>query len=126
MSQLQPQVQTALFNVTTSGTTFSNAIGINNAGRLSLMVAGSKISSGNGAFSVQVSNDVSLGWSSYYRLTSNVANTNAQTDTRISQLVLSTSGTNFLFFPPGDTFAYMRVAVAITTDGRYDAVLYID
>lgn len=124
MSQIQPQVVTMFSAVTTSTT--SIAFAINNAGKVSLMVAAGGISSGNGVFSVQVSNDPNNGWADYNRLTTNVTNTNAQTDLRAASLTLSTNTTNFLFFPEGDTFAYIRARVVVTTDGRYTAIAYID
>ncbi len=124
MSKIQAQAVPMLTSVT--ATTTSNGVGINNAGRVSIMVFATAITSGNGVFTVQVTNDQSLGWADYNRLTTNVTNTNAQTDTRVSSLTLSSNTTNFLFFPPGDTFAYMRVKVARTTDGTYSAVAYID
>ncbi len=124
MSAIQPQVVPMLTSVT--ATTTSNGVGVNNAGRLSIMVFATAISSGNGVFSVEVTNDPTVGWATYNRLTTNVTNTNAQTDTRVASLTLSSNTTNFLFFPPGDTFAYMRVKVVRTTDGTYSAVAYID
>ncbi len=124
MSAIQPQVVPMLTSVT--ATTTSNGVGVNNAGRLSIMVFATAITSGNGVFSVEVTNDPTVGWATYNRLTTNVTNTNAQTDTRVASLTLSSNTTNFLFFPPGDTFAYMRVKVVRTTDGTYSAVAYID
>lgn len=124
MSDIQPQVYPMLTGVT--ATTTSNGIGINNAGRVSIMVFATGISSGNGVFTVQVTNDPSIGWADYNRITSNLTNTNAQTDTRVALVTLSTNSTNFLFFPPGDTFAYMRVRLVRTTDGTYSAVAYVD
>lgn len=109
-----------------TATTTSSGFPINAAGRLSIMVYSVGISSGNGVFTVQVSNDPTLGWADYNRLTSNSTNTNAQTDTRVASLTLSTNTTNFLFFPPGDTFNFIRTTVTRTTDGTYSAVLFVD
>ena len=122
---IQSRKETLLNAVT--ATTTSNAIGVDGVGKLSLMVYGSAISSGNGVFTVEVSNDPSLGFVPYNRLTSNVTNTNAQNDTRVASATINTvsTGTAILFFPPGDTFNYIRAKVAVTTDGAYTAVLFV-
>lgn len=125
-SRPTPQVETLLSGVTTAGSNSSRWVGVNNASRLSLMVSSSAVTSGNGVFTVYVSNDPNVAQVLYNRLTSNVANTNGQTDTRVASLTLSTNTSNFLFFPPGDTFAYVQVRVAVSTDGAYSAVMYID
>lgn len=106
--------------------TNSKWIPISNAGRLSLMLSSASITSGNGVFTVYVSNNPDKGQVLYNRLTSNATNTNAQTDTRVASLTLSSNTSSFLFFPPGDTFAYIQVRAAVTTDGAYSAVFYID
>jgi hypothetical protein len=79
-------------------------------------------SSGNGAFGVEVSND-GVNWVVYNRLTTNVANTNAQTDLRTAAPTLSTNTSAIYFFPLGDYFRMIRVFCAVTTDGAYSAVL---
>ncbi len=89
------------------------------------MVLSSAITSGNGVYTVLVSND-GTNYAAYNRITSNVTNTNAQTDTRVASVTLSTNTTNFLFFPPGDTFQYLKVVCTVTTDGSYSAVAYVD
>lgn len=108
-----------------TATTTSAPLAVDNAGRLSVMLLSSGISSGNGVFTVDISNDGS-NWATYNRITSNVTNTNAQMDTRVASVTLSTNTTNFLFFPPGDTFAFFRVKVTRTTDGTYSAVAYVN
>lgn len=123
MVQIQPQAVPLLTAVT--ATTTSNAVGVNSAGRLSIMLLSQNISSGNGVFSVQVSND-GTNYATYNRLTTNVVNSISEGDVRVASLTLSTNTTNFLFFPPGDTFAYLRAKVTVSTDGIYSAVAYID
>jgi hypothetical protein len=114
-----------LLNAVTATTT-SRGVGVDNAGRLSLLLKASGITSGNGVFTVEVTNDPDLGWVTYNRLTSNVTNTNAQTDTRVGSVTLSSNSTAIVFFPPGDTFAHIRVKVTVTTDGTYSAVAYLN
>ena len=78
--------------------------------------------SGNGAFGVEVSND-GVNWVVYNRLISNVTNTNAQFDTRVAAPTLSSNTSAIYFFPTSDYFRYIRVFVAVTTDGTYTASL---
>lgn len=120
---MQPIKETLLSSVI--ATTTSRVAAINNAGRLSLQFIASGISSGNGVFTVEVSND-GTNFIAYNRLTSNATNTNAQTDTRVANVTLSSNTNAIVFFPPGDTFAFIRVTVTRTTDGTYSAVLFSD
>lgn len=122
-----------MFNNVTSitglitGTAISRSAGIDNADRLSLMIFGNGITSGSATFYVDVSNDGSLGWVVYQRLVSNIANTNAQNDTRVASLTQTANGTAILFFPSGDTFNYLRVRADINkVEGTYGAILYVN
>lgn len=90
--------------------------------KMSLQFIGATITSGNGVFKVYVSND-GVNWVAYNRLTSNATNTNAQTDTRVASVTLSSNGTSMVFFPVGDHFRYIGVSLAVTTDGVYSAIL---
>ncbi len=78
--------------------------------------------SGNGVFTVEVSND-GTNWVAYNRLTDNLTNTNAQTDTRVASSTLSSNTSKIYFFPVGDYFRYIRGVVDVTTDGTYFAIL---
>lgn len=80
------------------------------------------VTSGNGVFTVEVSND-GVNWVTYNRLVSNVTNTNAQNDTRVAGPTLSSTGSQMFFFPVTDLFRFISVSVAWTTDGTYSAVL---
>lgn len=123
MVSIQPRISTLLSAV--SATTTSFGFPVENAGRLSLMVYASGVSSGNGVFTVQVSND-GINYAPYNRLVSNVTNTNAQTDVKVASVTVSSNSTAFVFFPPGDTFQYIRINVVRTTDGSYTAIAYIN
>ncbi len=90
--------------------------------KLSLQFIASGITSGNGVFTVDVSND-GTNWIQYNRLTTNVTNTNGQNDTRVASVTLSSNTNAFVFFPVGDYFRYLRVSVDLTTDGVYSAIL---
>lgn len=88
----------------------------------SVQFIASGITSGNGVFKVYVSND-GTNWVQYNRLTDNLANTNAQTDTRVASVTLSANGNKMYFFPVGDYFRYVGVSLAVTTDGTYSAIM---
>lgn len=88
----------------------------------SIQFTASAITSGNGAFGVEVSND-GVNWVVYNRLVANAANTNVQEDLRSTAPTLSANSSVIYFFPPGDLFRFIRVFVARTTDGTYSAIL---
>lgn len=90
--------------------------------KMSIQLIAATITSGNGVFKFYVSND-GTNWTAYNRATSNVTNTNAQTDTRVASVTLSSSGSAMVFFPVGDHFRYIGVSLAVTTDGVYSAIL---
>src|SRR5882672_185430 len=100
MSAIQPMSYTLLNGV--SATTTSSGAPVNNADRLSIQILAANITSGSAVFTVDVSNDAT-NWVAYNRLTSNVTNTNAQTDTRVASVVINTNAGSMLFIPPGDT-----------------------
>lgn len=120
---IQPRREVLLNAVT--ATTTSRAVGVDNAGRLSIHFHAAAITSGNGVLTVEVSND-GTNFVAYNRLTSNVTNTNAQTDTRVASATLNANGGAMLFFPPGDTFNFIRTIVTRTTDGTYSTTLYLN
>ena len=62
----------------------------------------------------------------YNKWISNVANTNAQTLTRVASLTLSADGIDFLTMSPEDTFDTIKVAADVTTDGSNSAWLILD
>ncbi len=102
---------------------------VGDADKFSLQLSCANHTSGNGVFTVEVTNDtdssgVPQNWVTYNRLTTNVTNTNAQTDTRVASVTLSTNTSVFVFFPVGDHFKYLRVNVDVTTDGTYRAVVH--
>ncbi len=90
--------------------------------KMSLQFVASGITSGNGVFTVEVSND-GTNWVAYNRLTTNATNTNGQTDTRVASVTLSSNTSSIVFFPVGDYFRYLRVNLDATTDGTYSCIL---
>lgn len=96
--------------------------------KYSLQFIATGITSGNGVFTVDVTNsDDGAGnannWVPYSRLITNAAKTNAQTDTGVASVTLSSTGSQFVFFPVGDHFRYIRVTCTRTIDGTYSAIL---
>lgn len=101
--------------------TTSAGIPGNQFGISSLQLVATGITSGNGVFTVQVSND-GVYYTDYNRLTTNATNTNAQTDTRVASVTLSSNASSFVTIP--DPCAFFRVKVVPTTDGTYSATAY--
>ena len=88
----------------------------------SIQFTASGISTGNGVFGVEVSND-GTNWVVYNRLVRNLEKTNAQQETYTAAPTLSTNTSSIYFFPVGDFFRFMRVFVTVTSDGSYSAVV---
>ncbi len=95
--------------------------GNGSSAQASLQFVASGITSGNGVFTVEVSND-GTNWVVYNRLTSNVTNTNAQTDTRVASVTLNSNTSSVVTIP--DPYAFYRVKVVVTIDGVYSAAAY--
>lgn len=91
-------------------------------GQASLQLTGASVSAGNCVFTVEVSNDGS-NWATYNRITSNATNTNAQTDTRVASVTVSSSATTVATIP--DPYAFYRVKATVSVDGVYTAVAYV-
>lgn len=100
----------------------TNTVDLSMRKKYSIQFIASAVVSGNGVFKVYVSNN-GTDWVQYNRLTDNVTNTNAQTDTRVASVTLSSSSNKMYFFPDGDHFRYLGVSLAVTTDGAYSALL---
>ena len=111
-------------NVAWTVNTTSASIPTQGAGKVSMQFTAASITSGNGVFTVQVSND-GTNWVDYSRLTTNVTNTNAQTDTRVASVTLSSNTSSVVTFPETDNFVFARVKVVPTTDGSYSATVFV-
>lgn len=88
----------------------------------SIQFIAASITSGNGVFTVEVSND-GTNFIAYNRLVDNLTKTNTQTDTYVASCTLSSNTSKIYFFPDGDYFRFIRVLVNMTTDGAYSAIL---
>lgn len=88
----------------------------------SIQFTAASITSGNGVFGVEVSND-GINWVVYNRLVSNVTNTNVQNETRVAGPTLSSNTSQIYFFPTSDLIRFVRIFVTVTTDGAYTATL---
>lgn len=112
-----------LLNAVTATTT-SAPFEIGSAVGVSLQFVASAITSGNGVFTVLVSND-GVNYIAYNRLVSNVTNTNAQTDTRVAAVTLASNTNAIVFIPESDAFKFIKVVATRTTDGTYSANLFV-
>jgi len=90
--------------------------------QISFQFTAEDIVSGNGVFSIEVSND-GVNFVTYNRLTTNVANTNAQTDIGVGSVTLSSNTSAIYMMRAGDHFRYVRAAVNVTTDGTYTCTM---
>ena len=107
-------------------TTFtSDPISLEGVKRATLQFIRSNHSAGNGVFSVEVSND-GANWVTYNKLIDNVANTNAQSLTRVASSTLSSNTSKFYTLDfLMDCFKFMRVTVTVTTDGTHSAIAQV-
>lgn len=117
----------AAFPVTTGigvgvGTSTSVPIDVSQRVKMSIEITAASITSGNGVFSVLVSND-GTNFVTYNRLVTNATKTNAQSDVGVASVTLNATGSQFIFFPIGDYFRYIEVQVVGTTDGTYNATI---
>ena len=100
----------------------SSSVALGSFGKTSIQFVAGSVTSGNGVFTVEVSND-GTNWIAYNRLTTNVTNTNAQTDTRVASVTLSSSTNAVVTIPETDNFTFLRTKVVPTTDGVYSAIV---
>ena len=110
-----------------TATTTSGGFTVGNRRKLSLQVYATDITSGNGVFAIQVSNDSfattdsSRQWVTYERL--NVTTGVTGTTTFVATVTLSANTSRLITFEPRDHFEYMRVTCTVTTDGEFSAIL---
>jgi len=100
-----------------AATTTSDEIDVGKYERISLQFVAASISSGNGAFTVSVSNDAT-NWDVYERIITNVT-----AGTVVNSLTLSSNSNQIVFINNNDAFRYIKVTVTRTTDGSYSAIL---
>lgn len=115
---LDKRVIVALNAVT--ATTTSGPIALGAMAKTSIQFLCASHTSGNGVFTIDVSND-NVTWTAYNKLTTNVTNTDSQTDTRVSSVTLSSNTSAVVSIP--EEFAFLRVTCTVTTDGAYSAVV---
>lgn len=114
----------SIYSAQTSDVAVADAIAydVSKRQKMSIQFTCASHTAGNGVFTVYVSND-GVNFVQYNRLTSNVTNTNAQNDTRVASVTLSSNTSVIYFFPPGDYFRMIKVALDVTTDGAYSCQL---
>jgi len=102
-------------------TTTSDPFNIEGVQKMSIQILAAAITSGNGVFKVEVSND-NVNWITFNKLIDNLVNTNAQTLVRVASATLSANGNKvYTLDLEHDAYKYMRVTVTRTTDGTYSA-----
>ena len=106
----------------TIANTAAPVIDTSNAQVKSIQFASTGVSSGNGAFGIEVSND-GTNWVVYNRLIANAAVADQHSAAMTAAPTLSTNTSSIYFFPLEDYFKFMRVFVTRTTDGTYFATM---
>ena len=104
-------------------TTVSDPVDVSLATKLALQLKASSVASGNGVFTIEVSNDGGVTWTAYNRLISNLANSNVQGDTKVASVTLNSNASAMVYFPASDFIGMLRVTVTRTTDGKYSAII---
>jgi hypothetical protein len=110
-------MQTVALNAVTGNTT-SSAINVEGLDDLTIELFASAISSGNGVFTVDVSND-GTNWATGATML-NITQT--AVGTYVASITLSSNTTAAAFLRKG--FKLIRVVVAVTTDGAYSAIVF--
>ena len=103
-------------------TTVSDPISLEGVVRATLQFIRADHTSGSGAFSVEVSND-GANWVTFNKLIDNLANTNAQTNTRVASSTLASNTSKIYTLDLlQECYKWMRVTVTRTTDGTHSVI----
>ena len=111
------EISTVLNAVVT--TTTSSLKEVSGWTAISIQCIAADISTGNGVFTVEVSND----GTNWKQLQSLITNVTAQT--KAASITLSADGNELVFLDKNLRFNYIRVKCTRTTDGTYSAILYV-
>lgn len=106
-----------------AATATSGMVGLADWKNKSVQLNADTFGSGSGTLTLQVSNDGTT-WVGYNRITTNVTNTNAQTDLRAASIAASATGGVVGIIP--DSFQYIRGVLTITGTGTYSAYLHLN
>ena len=104
-----------------TATTTGTGRSVENLTKLSVQVSATAISAGNGAFTIEGSND-GTNWDTLMFIRT-VANTNAQQITRDVSVTLSSNTNEMLLLDDFIGCKMLRVSVTVTTDGTYTAII---
>lgn len=104
-----------------TATATSAAINVENLRNIGISITSASVSSGNGALSVDVSND-GVNWETDVAFISSVSTTPA---TRVVSLATSgNADTKFAYLGADFGAKMIRVKVTVTTDGSYTVVVF--
>jgi hypothetical protein len=116
---------------TTTGAVAGVKTYVGNAKRIGILLRLGSHGSGNTVFTVKVGMETLDGtnaptMTAYNMLIDNVANTNAQTLTRIASKTLSANGDAFLWVSPETPINFIEVDYNTTTDGAASVFLLLE
>lgn len=92
---------------------------------LSIQFIASGVTTGNGVFTIEVSND-NTNWVQYNRLMDNVVNGITEGDVRVASVTLSSNTNKIYFIDHSDHFEFIRAKVDFTTNGVYSAICHTE
>lgn len=107
-----------------TATTTANPVDISGAKRVTLLCNRADHDGGSSTFTAQVGTGTTF--ADYKKWISNANNTNGQDLTRVSSLVLSANGSDFLTMSTEDVFELIAVKVTEETAGTHSAWLILD
>lgn len=104
----------------------SDVVSLEGAKRVTLLFTRTDHTAGSSVFSVEVSLD-GITFITFNKLIDNVANTNAQTLTRVASSSLASATSKYYSMDlQHDYFKFMRVSGTVVTDGKVTAKSYIE
>ena len=116
--------QLTLLNAAVTTTT-GEIFAVGDREHLSVQFIASAITSGNGVFLLEVSND-GTNFVQYNRLVDNVVNAITEGDVRVASCTLNSNINKMYFIDHSDHFEYVRAKVTRTTDGTYSAIMHTE
>lgn len=116
------QSKTFKFLDAVTATTTSEPVNIEGCLKMTLQFIRANHSAGSSAFSVQVSQD-GVNYVTYNKLIDNVVNAIAEGEVRVASSSLASNTSKMYSMDLSkDTYKWMKVAVAETTDGTHSAI----
>lgn len=106
------------------GATVSRVINLESIKRVGIQFIRTNHTAGTSTFIVEVTNDESAPWVQFNKLVDNVANTNAQNNTRVASVALAANGAKIYGMDlQYEMYKFMRITCTNATDGAGQAIV---